>query len=825
MSQVFQVPVILLYHSVRYAAGGSIYRISITPDRFDRHIEFLTSHYRVVPLYDFVDTLASRTRVEGMACITFDDGYLDNLVAARGILRKHRTSAATIFIPTGFVGRSYFWWDALHTISTAASRRPAEARKELQAQFPSLQLGHDLTEAEWFKVWDNMRRHALDDAYRVVGELATRLDVDLKELPRPVRSGELKEFARWPFEIGSHAVSHRPLPALSAEEVRSEFQASRAYLEAHTGRPVRAFSYPFGLFDHEVAQACRDVGYSCAVSLIRDFRVSYTDAFDLPRLDAADGDVDELVSELDKIEQANAGAFAVHSILAPTQRKTPERRSNASMDVSSSPSAFRGGDLFRAAPINRNWGMGRGIALDRPFIEQFIETHTGDVYGRVLEIKQPEYASRFARPGAQIDILDIDPANGAANIIDDLQSCAQIADNAYDCLILTQVLQLIPDFKRAVATAARILRPGGVLLLTAPGITQGVPSNEGAFHWSFFPPGLKQVLSAHFETNKLLLQSHGNAGLAASFLMGLTTSDVPADLLSIEDPEYPIVVTARAVKALPTPAELTWPAAEEKPEISVIVPMLNAEITIRETLFSVSRQSHHSYEILVVDDGSTDGSRKIVEGLARTSNGRISILQHPGDVNRGLSLSRNLALQHVRGEFVVFLDADDTIHPEKFAHDVSILRSQPEVAAVVGRALWWWDGDCEQDAHLDKILEPMNRIVYPPEFFNANYKIATAVSPPCIHSWMVRKSAIDQIEPFDPHVMTYEDQKFLGELSLRFPIYVAATCLCDYRRKETSLWATALASGSDAIARSRFLEWKSDVTKISPAYPRQQNRH
>jgi peptidoglycan/xylan/chitin deacetylase (PgdA/CDA1 family)/SAM-dependent methyltransferase len=824
MVQTFRVPVILLYHSVRYTAGGSIYRISITPERFQRHVSFLTSNFRVVPLQEFVDALASRTRIEGMACITFDDGYVDNLEAARDILCKYRTSA-TIFIPTGFVGRPYFWWDALHAISTAASRQPDKARVEMQAQFPALREAVGITEAEWFNVWDRMRRHPLDDAYAAVGELAARLDVNLKDLPRPVTSRELKEFAKWPFEIGSHAESHRPLPSLSIEEVRSELQASRAFLESSTGRSVRSFSYPFGLFDHEVAQACQSLGYSCAVSLVRDHRISYSDVFDLPRIDGADGDVDELTSELDRIEQGNARAFAVHSMTPP--RPIEARPEKCHTDTQAlvgpaPPSAFRGGDLFRVTPINRDWGWGHGIPLDRPFIDRFIQTHRGDLYGRILEVKEPEYTSRYARPGSQIDILDIDRANKAATIVDDLQSCAQIEDNTYDCLILTQVLQLVPDFQSAIATAARILRPGGILLLTVCGITQGVSSNEGSFSWSFFQPGLKHALSTHFDTKKLLLHSHGNVGLAASFLMGLTTADVPPDLLLFEDREYPIVVTARALKPFAVPTVLSWPLASDEPEISVIIPMFNAATTIKEALFSVSQQDHASYEILIVDDGSTDESRRIVDQLARNSNGRITVLEHAGGANRGLSLSRNLAMTHARGEFVIFLDADDTIHPSKFIHDVNILRTHPEAAAVIGRALWWWDGNGNQDAHLDTILEPLDRIVYPPEFFSANYQMMTAGSPPCIHSWMVRKSAMDQIEPFDPHMMTYEDQKFLGELSLRFPIYVASTCLCDYRRKEGTLWSTALASGSDSVAYSRFLEWKAGAIKISSAYSREQ---
>jgi SAM-dependent methyltransferase len=557
------------------------------------------------------------------------------------------------------------------------------------------------------------------------------------------------------------------------------------------------------------------------VSLIRDNRISYSDVFDLPRLDGADGDVEELASELDRIEQRNSRAFAIYvpSISQPTAVNLGQSTSNSEVCARSSREVeFSGSDLFRVTPINRDWGWERGVPLDRPFIERFISIHRGDIYGRVLEVKEPEYTSRYAQSASQVDILDIDNSNKAATIVADLQSCAQVSDNTYDCIILTQVLQLVPDFKSAIANAARILRPGGTLLLTVCGITQGITSKEGAFCWSFFEPGLKHALLPYFDPKKLLLRSHGNVGLAASFLMGLTVADVPPYLLSFGDREYPIVVTARATKPIDLSVALVWPPAVMSPEVTIIIPMFNAESTIRETLYSICRQHYASYEILVINDGSTDKSSQIVEEIAAGSKGRIRVLEHPGGSNQGLSLSRNLGITHARGEFLVFLDADDTIHPGKLSHDVNVLRSYPEAIAVVGRALWWWDGEGNRDASLDEIPGPCDRIVYPPEFFEANYGTMSSGSPPCVHSWMVRKSAIDQVEPFDPYMMTYEDQKFLADLSLRFPIYVASTCMCDYRRKGTTLWATALETGSDIVARERFVEWKTKAMKRSPAY-------
>lgn len=804
MTSPFRVPIILLYHSVRQTAEGGIYRISITPERFERHIAFVTSHYRVVPMTEFLDLRQSRAKLQGVAAITFDDGYVDNLTTARAILAKYR-AVATSFIPVGFVGRPHFWWDAMHQMSMAGSGCPDRARAALQVLFPTLSISAEVDEADWFRVWDYIRRRPLDDAYAAVTELSDRLQVDLTALPRPVTEGELTQFAQWPFDIGSHAISHRPLANLTVDDLRSELKVSREYLEGHTGQPVRLFSYPFGLFDHEVAQATRGAGYSCAVSLVRESRLTYEDPFDLPRLDGADDDVEGLVAQVNHLEQAN-----VRSFLMPTQAPLPPSRS-ARLTESAVPHA----GLFRGTPINRDWGWGKGTPLDRPFIEHFIKTHCGDIRGRVLEVKEPEYCRLYARPGAQVDILDLNPDNKIANIIDDLQYCNKIADNTYDCVLLTQVLQFVPDVDKALSAVARILRPGGILLVTVCGITQTGHEEEGAFHWAFFAAGLRHALARYFDPRKLVIDSHGNAGLAASFLMGLTEQQVPPELLSVNDPEYAIVITGRAVKPGSIPTKLTWPPAADKPSISVIIPMYNAAGTIREALHSVSQQTEGIYEVLVVDDGSTDGSREVATEIAKTAGGVVRILEHPGRVNRGLSLTRNLALQHAAGEFIVFLDADDTIHPEKFAHDLAILRAHPEAAAIVGRALWWWDGVGLQNATLDSTFAPADRVVFPPEFFDANFQEGTKLSPPCVHSWMVRKSAIDRIDPFDPQVLTYEDQKFLGELSYRFPIYVASTCLCEYRRKESSLWADALATGSDALAKARFAEWRAKLTKTN----------
>ena len=130
------------------------------------------------------------------------------------------------------------------------------------------------------------------------------------------------------------------------------------------------------------------------------------------------------------------------------------------------------GTLRRTTPLSDHWGYDRGTPIDRFYIESFLQEHRKDIRGRVLEIKDSTYTDRFGRDVTQRDVLDIDPTNPRATIVADLAAANAIPADQFDCFVLTQTLQFIYDTRAAVASAYRLLRPGGVLLATVPAISR-----------------------------------------------------------------------------------------------------------------------------------------------------------------------------------------------------------------------------------------------------------------------------------------------------------------------------------------------------------------
>jgi glycosyltransferase involved in cell wall biosynthesis/SAM-dependent methyltransferase len=208
------------------------------------------------------------------------------------------------------------------------------------------------------------------------------------------------------------------------------------------------------------------------------------------------------------------------------------------------------GDLRRVTPISREFGYDRGGPADRYYIENFLKSNASVIKGKVLEIKDDTYASTYGgNKITQIDILDIDEHNTKANIIADLAKANNVPSDTYDCVILTQTLLLIYDVKEAIAHAHRILKPGGVLLVTIPGITQmDYKALGNIWYWSFSEASATKLFQEVFSPDKINVGKHGNVLIASSLLYGISAKELTKEELDYTDPDYQVIITIRAVK-------------------------------------------------------------------------------------------------------------------------------------------------------------------------------------------------------------------------------------------------------------------------------------
>lgn len=207
--------------------------------------------------------------------------------------------------------------------------------------------------------------------------------------------------------------------------------------------------------------------------------------------------------------------------------------------------------LRRVTPISAAFGFHRGHCLDRYYIESFIERHQEDIRGRVLEILDPHYTQTFGGDRVRrSDVLHAAPGNPLATLVGDLATGEGIPLAAFDCLIVTQTLHLIYDFKAAIAGCYAALKPGGVLLATFPGISQvsRYDADRWGDYWRLTSLAAERSFSEVFPRASLEVQAYGNVLVAVAYLHGLAVEELTTKELDYHDPNYEIVITVRAQK-------------------------------------------------------------------------------------------------------------------------------------------------------------------------------------------------------------------------------------------------------------------------------------
>ena len=210
---------------------------------------------------------------------------------------------------------------------------------------------------------------------------------------------------------------------------------------------------------------------------------------------------------------------------------------------------MRIGRVARSRPLSEVSGFDRGKPVDRYYIERFLAEHSADIGGRVLEIGESLYSQRYG--GNRItrqDVLHIKPGNPEATIVGDLADPDALPKAAFDCVILTQTLQYVFDLATAIENIRASLRPGGVVLITAPGVAPICLDEWGDnFLWRFSAPSMRKLLEKAFEPAKVEVTPMGNLYSATAFLHGAAVQELSIRKLQADMPEYAIIIAARAV--------------------------------------------------------------------------------------------------------------------------------------------------------------------------------------------------------------------------------------------------------------------------------------
>ena len=250
---------ILLYHRVADLESDP-QQLAVTPAQFDEHLRVLRGTCTPVALADVPGLLRARKLPKRPVAVTFDDGYRDNLLAAKPVLERHGVPA-TVFVASGYVGTGReFWWDELERLG----------REDLHATLKPASVEE---------------RERLLDEIRAGTPAPENLSVDRDELAR-LDGGAVT--------VGSHTRNHLSLAVHPAEVQREEISGGASDLSEWLGRPVDLFAYPFGSPGADVSDETRRIAEQAGVKVaaVNDPRVCAvtTSRYALPRFLVRDWD-------------------------------------------------------------------------------------------------------------------------------------------------------------------------------------------------------------------------------------------------------------------------------------------------------------------------------------------------------------------------------------------------------------------------------------------------------------------------------------------------------------------------------------------------------
>jgi glycosyltransferase involved in cell wall biosynthesis len=249
--------------------------------------------------------------------------------------------------------------------------------------------------------------------------------------------------------------------------------------------------------------------------------------------------------------------------------------------------------------------------------------------------------------------------------------------------------------------------------------------------------------------------------------------------------------------------------------VSVVVIFFNEKLYLGEAVASVQAQTYPHWELLLVDDGSTDGSTELAKEFARQGPARIRYVEHPGHSNRGASATRNLGVAEARGEWIAFLDGDDIWLPMRLERSVDLARANPDADMVYGKTEYWYSWQGASAREKDRVQPHFfaaDRLVKAPDLLVRHLSLRAAL--PCMGSLLIRRNAYLNVGGFEKAFRgLVDDAVFLGKFCLHYDVYVSNECWDRYRQHPGSDTAVAAAEGRMQRAQLDYLHWLQNYSQ------------
>jgi SAM-dependent methyltransferase len=205
-------------------------------------------------------------------------------------------------------------------------------------------------------------------------------------------------------------------------------------------------------------------------------------------------------------------------------------------------------------PYRPDFGFHYGRCIDRYYIERFLAANADAISGHIAEIGGDTYAKQFGGTQVErIDVLDIDERNQNATITFDLAEPHCAPESAFHCILCIQTLFEIYDHKSALNSLYRMLKPGGVVLVSLPGICQSVRGRMlgigGKDYWRYTTSSAERMFAETFGQANVEVVAYGNVLTATALLHGLIDAELTDTELDYRDPDYEVTICVRATRS------------------------------------------------------------------------------------------------------------------------------------------------------------------------------------------------------------------------------------------------------------------------------------